>query len=326
MAGASSFRGIAVLLLAAACLAPTAQGVIFYSTADPSYNTSAPTGSLAGSGWQWTGIWGGYEGTPIAPNYFLTARHVGGSVGDPFVFGGVTYTTTAIYDDTTTDLRICQVSGTFPTWAPIYRSSGEVGQGLVVIGEGLSRGDPVQVNAVTQGWMWGSDSGVMRWGQNTFAAVINGGSYWGDLLQAPFVAGAGPNECHLADGDSSSPVFMNDGSGWTLAGIAAAVDGPFNTTDTGLGFNAALFDARGLYYMPGSSWVLITGSEPVPSSFYATRVSERAAWIDSVVAPPSDTPVLPDEGRIALAVAIVAIGAVSILYPPMRGEARPWSS
>src|SRR5437867_4375374 len=54
--------------------------VIFYADGDPAYNTTAPGGSLTNSGWQFEGIWGGFLGTPIAPKYFITARHVGGSV------------------------------------------------------------------------------------------------------------------------------------------------------------------------------------------------------------------------------------------------------
>src|SRR5580658_535399 len=129
-------------------LSLTARAVIFYATGDPTYNTTAPTGTLAGSGWQWVGSWEGFAGTPIGQSYFLAARHVGGSVGDPFVFNGVTYTSIAFFDDSSSDLRIVQVNGSFPTWAPLYRGSSEVGSGLVVFGYGLGRGDPVTVQGV----------------------------------------------------------------------------------------------------------------------------------------------------------------------------------
>lgn len=301
---------VAVVVLFAACSAPVARGVIFYATGDLAYNTSAPTGSLAGSGWQWVGNWGGYEGTPIGPHHFLTAQHVGGTVGNSFVFGGTSYTTTAFFDDSSTDLRICEVSGTFPTWAPFYRRSGEVGQGLVVIGSGDSRGAAVQVDGETKGWLWGSGSGTMRWGQNSVYSVVDGGS-WGSLLYSLFEAGLGPNEADLAYGDSSSPVFINDGSGWMLAGIAAAVDGPFNTTKTGGGFNAAIFDASGLYASDNGVWVLIPDMGDVPTGFYATRVSVRAAWIDSIV--PSgessdDSPLFSDPEMAILLAVIAAVG------------------
>lgn len=318
MRRAIEVTGATALTLIAACFAPAARAVIFYATADPAYNTSAPTGSLSGSGWQWVGTWGGYEGTPIGPHHFLTARHVGGTVGDPFVFGGTTYTTTAFFDDTSTDLRICEIGGTFPTWAQIYRLGGEVGQGLVVIGSGDGRGGPVEVEGVTKGWLWGSGSGTKRWGQNTFYSVIDGGSYWGSLLYALFQGGQGPNEADLANGDSSSPVFINDGTGWKLAGIAAAVDGPFNTTNTGSGFNAAIFDASNLYVLNNGSWVYVPDMGPIPTGFYSTRVSSRSAWIDSIVPPGAncdDSPLFSGPETAILLVAVGAFGA----YRAWRG-------
>jgi len=54
--------------------------VLFYATGDPTYNTLPPGGNLTNSGWQFEGLWGGFLGTPIAPNYFIAAQHVGGSV------------------------------------------------------------------------------------------------------------------------------------------------------------------------------------------------------------------------------------------------------
>lgn len=263
------------------------EAVIFYSTADLNHNTTAPTGELAGSGWQWVGTWNGFQGTPIGPRHFLTARHVGGAVGESFNFQGVSYTTVASFDDTLSDLRIWEVSGTFPTWAPLYRSSNETGQPLVVFGRGLTRGAEVRdVSTNTlRGWHWGAGDGNLRWGQNSVASVVAGGSYWGSLLYAKFDATGGSNEAHLATGDSSGPVFINDGTGWKLAGIAAAVDAYFNTTNSGSGFNAAIFDQRGLYFGSTGNWTLVSGAKPVPSGFYSSRVSARTAWIDAIVPP-----------------------------------------
>src|SRR6184192_2076488 len=83
----------------------SAKAILFYSTGDPNYNTNAPGGSLTDSGWQFEGIWGGFLGTAIATNYFITARHVGGSTGDLFTLNGVQYATTAAYDDPDSELR-----------------------------------------------------------------------------------------------------------------------------------------------------------------------------------------------------------------------------
>jgi len=273
------------------------QAVIFYSTGDPSFNTTEPTGSLANSGWQWVGQWGSFQGTPIGSHHFITARHVGGAVGEPFVLNGVTYTTTAFSDDPSSDLRIWQVQEAFPSWAPLYRANNEVGRRLVVFGRGLTRGAEVR-DATThtlRGWQWGASDGKMRWGQNAVVAVVNGGAAWGPLLYAVFNPAGGPSVAHLAQGDSSGPIFIHDGTGWKLAGIAASVDSAFNTTDQGPGFNAAIFDGRGLYFGSSGHWKLATGSQPIASGFQAMRISVHAAWIDGVLssAPVAAAPALP---------------------------------
>jgi hypothetical protein len=304
----------AVSLILTLVALPAARAVIFYSTAEQSYNTAAPTGALANSGWQWVGTFDGFAGTPIAPHYFLAARHIGGNVGDVFTFNGVTYTTIANFDDTVSDLRIWQVSGAFPSWAPLYRSNGEVGSPLVVCGMGLSRGAAVTVSGVTKGWMWGTGGGTLRWGTNTVNSVVNGGSYWGALLYSLFQQSADPNEAHLAVGDSSGPVFISDGAGWKLAGVAATVDGYFNYTasDTGY-FDAAIYDGRGLYIGSPGSWQLIPqGPSPVPSGFYATQVSVRIPWIESIISPSADTPLLSGPQIALLAAAFLLIGCYSL--------------
>lgn len=287
-----------VLLAAASLLLGLvpARAVIFYSTGDPDYNSSAPAGALANSGWQYEGLWGSFLGTAIGPNYFITASHVGGAIGDPFLLGGTPYPVTAVFDDPASDLRIWRVCGTFPAYAPLYTNTNEVNKSLVVIGRGTQRADLVTTtnflgNIRTNGWIWGLQDGRIRWGENVVAAVVNGdglfGGGLGDLLQATFDAGGVANECHLSNGDSGGAVFIQDGSVWKLAGINYAVDGPYNTSATGPGFSAAIFDARGLYTQDAATGVWqpeSTVGPPVPGSFYASRISSHVAWIDSVLA------------------------------------------
>jgi len=67
-----------------------------------------------------------------------------------------------------------------------------------------------------------------------------------------------------------------------------SVDGSFNTNNWGSGFAAALFDVRGLYFQQGADWTLIPPNLParLPSSFYATRISSRTNWINSIILQP----------------------------------------
>jgi len=281
------------------------RAIIFYATGDPAHNTTAPTGSVTNSGWQFQGQWGSFLGTVISSKHFVTAKHVGGTVGAPFVFNSVSYSTVSVTNDPNSDLSIWRICGTFPLFAPIYTNSNEQGNSLVVFGRGTQRGAEVFVtnmlgNAELKGWQWGPYDGAQRWGENQVADIINGdaifGTVIGDLLTANFDQTGGANECHLSVGDSGGAVFIREGSTWKLAGINYAVDGPYNTTDSGNGFNAALFDEGGLYKQTSTTWVL-TPDVPidVPGSFYATRISSHVAWINSVLnapAPPDSQPAL----------------------------------
>jgi hypothetical protein len=262
-----------------------AQAVIFFSTGDPGYNTNAPGGALTNSGWQFQGAWSTFSGTVISSNAFITAKHVGGAVGNPFTFQGVQYTTTASYDSPDSDLRIWRVAGEFPVSAPLYTKRIENGKNLVVIGRGTQRGAEVRINGRLKGWEWGPGDSVQRWGQNKVSGIFQGGAEIGEVLRACFNAG-GRNEAMLSAGDSGGAVFIKDGKIWKLAGINYAVEGPYNTTNSGDGFNAAIFDLRGLYVTDGgSSWQLFSG-RPITGNFYATRISSHLRWINSVLGMP----------------------------------------
>jgi hypothetical protein len=222
----------------------SAHAIIFLSTNDTNYNTTTPTGSLTNSGWQYQGTWGNFLGTPIASNHFITAKHVGGSVGDIFTLNGFPYHTTASFADPNSDLRIWQVAETFPAFAPLSSATNEVGKHLVVFGRGTQRGSEVIVSGESKGWKWGPGDGVKRWGENDVTAIDDEGPGLGDLLAATFDRGAGTNEAQLSNGDSGGGVFIQNGSEWKLAGINYSVTEPFVSTNgvDDSGFNAALLD------------------------------------------------------------------------------------
>ncbi|MEP6822381.1 MAG: hypothetical protein ABI946_08535 [Chthoniobacterales bacterium] len=282
----------ALLASLAICLAVSAaRGVILLGTADPTANTTAPTGDLANSGWQYEGAFVGFLGTVIGPNHFITAAHIGGGAGATIVFNGVTYIVTEGRYDPYTDLVIWRVDGTFPMCSPIYTGDGETGQRLVVFGRGTQRGAEVIKNSTLRGWLWGPGDGVQRWGENFVTSIVRGGPV-NQYVYATFDASGSANEAHLSSGDSGGALFIEDGAIWKLAGINYAVDGPIYTTDTGgTAFNGALFDARDFYYQNETNpmqYDLITGPGAVPTGFYCSRISSRSAWIYSVLDPSGD--------------------------------------
>jgi hypothetical protein len=273
--------GLCLILIAA-----PAQAVILYGTGDPTANTSAPTGALTNSGWQYEGQFGDFLGTAVAANYFITAKHIGGNVGQTFVLNGIPYTTTAVFPDPSSDLQVWRISGRFAMYAPLYSGNpgSELNLSSIVFGRGTQRGAAVYVGGDSNlgGWLWGNSDGVERWGTNVVGSIENDPTY-GSLLRVPFDASGGPNEAHLSVGDSGGAVFvLNEGTNqWELAGINLAVDGPFSTSSSGTNpFNAAMFDTTGLFVEGDQgNWV----TAPNPSAFYATEIAPREGFINSVV-------------------------------------------
>jgi hypothetical protein len=191
-------------------------------------------------------------------------------------------------DDPAGDLRLVQVCGTLPApHAPLYTNFNETSKSVVVMGRGTQRGAEVRVGGVLKGWEWGPLDGVLRWGENRIVGPVPSGST--NFLQSNFDATGGSNEVHLSNGDSGGPLFIKEGADWKLAGVNYAVEGPFNLASSGDGFYGALFDKGGLHYFSDSAqaWVLIPDQvSNLPSAFYATRVSLRVPWIQSVLAQP----------------------------------------
>ena len=276
-------------------LAATPAGaVVFFSSGDPAFNATAPTGPLAGSGWELQGSWVGFLGTPVAPNFFLTATHVGGTVGNSISVGGIPYTTTAKFDHPTADFTLWQIAGVFPTYAPLYTGSDEAGKSMVLFGRSSARGAEVNVTGASvgdlRGWLWGAGTEAQRWGENVVDTAILLGPGNG-FLTASLTRGAGVNEATVASGDSGGGVFIQDGGIWKLAGINFAVEAAFRTSAGGSTFNAAIFDAGGLYFdFDGSGpnpFLLVPdlAGDQVPS-MYASRVSTHAGWIESTTGVP----------------------------------------
>src|SRR5450432_1919796 len=117
---------ISLIVIAMLTGAVVAHGVILFRTGDPTANTNEPTGEFAGSGWQYEGTFGAFLGTAIAPHYFVTAKHLG-QLSDKFVYLGVNYAIAAGFADPKSDLRIFEVGGTLPNYAPLYSRTDEVG-------------------------------------------------------------------------------------------------------------------------------------------------------------------------------------------------------
>jgi hypothetical protein len=291
---------IALTLLVAAMVSAGSRAHAIIVTGSQGNNTSTPTDPALAQRWGQVGLfrpsWGpdGFLGTPIASNLFITAKHIVGSVGDTFTLSGTTYTTVAKFTDASSDLAIWQVAGSFPQGSivPLYTAGSiAVNAPMYVFGVGSARGVEVTGTAFgggseLKGWKWGdynSASPVQSWGTNNIEALVNFGSA-GLQLAYSFSPGVSVNEGTLGYGDSGGPVFIQQDGVWSLAGINYAVESQFNTTNTGGGFYAAIFDAGGLYEWNGSSWVYQTPTvSDSPDYAYSTSTTARLSWINGVV-------------------------------------------
>ena len=137
-----------------------------------------------------------------------------------------------------------------------------------------------------KGWQWGDVDLVQSWGENTITGIVPGNAQQGDLVGFDFNSGVA-NEGTLSAFDSGGAVFVQQGAAqeWQLAGINYGVDGPFSLTgDAGdPGFNAAIFDKRGLYEMGPNGWELVNGGSDVPATAYSSRIASRISAIYSAI-------------------------------------------
>lgn len=281
-------------------LATNAQAVILFSTGDPEANTSPPPREQGGEGWELQGQWGRFLGTPIAPRFFITARHVLVNAADGFRFRGVDYPVTAFHDDSGSDLRIGRVCGEFPAHASLYTRSDELGREFVMFGRGTQRGEAVEVNGALKGWRWGASDGRMRWGRNRIEGMLAASELGFKVpptigpafFMSRFDPDGLPDEAHLSTGDSAGGLFLSDGGEWKLAGILYAVEGPFNLEPDGAGFFGAIFDKQELYERKNQEWILVPRQAPgsLGSAFFASRISVRLDWIHQVLASAEDNP------------------------------------
>jgi hypothetical protein len=254
-----------------------------------------------------------FMGTPIAPQFFLTAKHLGNLTGQAITFlDSTSYTTTARFVDPASDLAIYQISGTFPTdkIVPLYSGSFTNNQAMTIFGRGLSRTDTTVIGnnfpsgTEVKGWTWGANTGARSWGTNTLDALADGGLA-GIQLAYDFDVSGGNDQGILSLNDSGGPVFMQESGEWRLAGINYAVQSIFNTTSSGTGIYAAIYDMGGLYASASINGPWSYDSPTIqnqPASSYSSSVPANSTWIEGVIAVPEPST------YVLLAVATAAAG------------------
>lgn len=231
--------------------------------------------------WGLQGNWGGYLGSPIAAGYFLTAAHLNVSAGQQIIFSSGpnagSYTAIESYTSPVSDLRIWKIDGTFSSWLPLMSVAPSSEDPYVAFGRGTQRGAVYEYpESNPRGWLWGSSDSTKRWGTGSLGGVLTseGVSYLYDAFD-------GPGAIQLSVGDSGGALFILHEEIWELAGIHYAVTGPYSEAVDAPSFNAALYDADGLYTVNDSHYTPASAH----GAFFSTSVYSELAWINSVIVP-----------------------------------------
>lgn len=263
-----------------------APAILFLQSNDPQFHASSPGDN---SGWQYEGKFRYFLGVPIAPHFFITAKHFGGNVGDTFDFHGDIYQTIAFHADPSSDLMIWEVNHAkpFPIYAPLSNGTADIGATATIFGRGTQRGSEIIVNDQAKGWNWGPGDDVKRWGRNVVTDQFTTADNQ-KFLRCHFDNPGIDGECHLSVGDSGGGMFVLENGLWRLAGVNCTVDGPFRTSPTGPNLSAALYDMGGLYQLNDATppeWTLTPDpTQNIPSALYASRTSTSRTWITAIAA------------------------------------------
>jgi hypothetical protein len=279
----------AFLCLGASVISLKAEALVYCITNSVDVHQQAPTGMLAQSGWQQTVKINNFLATIIHSNALISAAHLLPSEmgpGDTFTLDGV-HTLTEKIATNVSDLAIHFFTPPITNSELIARlnieSDIDTNAFVVLQGCGRERGDVVTTSgSTTNGWKWGSDLNIRRWGVNHFFGATEDGL----CALATFDNNGNPDECMLSPGDSGGPGFLKTGSGWKLAMVNYSVyPSAFSlSTNPVSAFNASLYDCAGLYYEGDTGWTWVSTNEsPSPCFLICSRTSQRLAWLTNTI-------------------------------------------
>ncbi len=230
----------------------------------------------------------GFLGTPVDATHFITAKHIGIAASDTITFtqgpNVGTYSIASWFDDAGSDLRIVRITGTFQAWVPLNGSGYETNRTATIFGRGGAGQAQVFVGPELKGWTAAGMDGQISWGRNVVTGTLGS-----NQIYARFEINGLPQEAGLTTGDSGGPWFAPDGQGLLrLVGISFGVTGPYAYdvagAPAGSVFEAALVDLGGLWVgYPGNQVFIPENPVYVPSVLVASRISDRIAWISTVV-------------------------------------------
>lgn len=162
--------------------------------------------------------WNGCTAVAVAPNWVLTARHVGGIVGGLCIVRGQWFQAAEIRPHPWLDLQLVRVTETLPGWHGLAPTP-TPGTQVVIGGWGATTTGPLDGG---NGWNWNGPH-VETWGANVLENV---GAAMMFRFEAPSAPAWVPHEASLAANDSGAGMFVQSPDGrLLLSGIAVSVSG-----------------------------------------------------------------------------------------------------
>lgn len=197
-----------------------ASAVVLHPGYDNTSGLSKPNANVVGKA--------GASVVAIAPQYVLTARHIGLKEGSTVKFGSKSYKVKQTWTFGTADLELARIDGKLSHYAPLYTKTDELRKTIVVGGYGKGRGSTDTYKGKAYAYNWGSSG--LRFGANKIdgSGTIRAGGYTSKSLSIDFdPAGSSTAvkyEAAMAMLDSGAGWFIKDGGTWKTIGISVAVE------------------------------------------------------------------------------------------------------
>lgn len=254
---------IAAGIVLTSLVAPTAQALVVA-------NNDAMSDPVNG----YVGTWNGSSAVCIAPNWIISAKHVGGAVGQSFTMRGQQYRAVEIQTHATQDIQLIRVAETLPGYHSL--ATGVEAGDLAILG-GWGRTNGVDLG---NGYDW---TGLRResWGANTIEAV---GSQIMIRFDNPTSPSAVPHEATFAMNDSGAGLFVvaPDGS-FQLAGVAVSVTGFGQSTYGNLAFSVSMEMMRPWIQGIADTTTVVGSSVPAPRASLFGSGAPSVIWAGGVL-------------------------------------------
>ena len=243
----------------------------------------------------WVGQWHGFAGTVFSQNQFLTARHIGGNIGDTFTLGGVDHVVTGM--SWFGDVAAWTFSDPVQSYAPMAQTPSEVGR-YITAGYGMGNGAQVLVGDRLAGYEWAPADGGLHWGE----VNVQGVGGW-QLIGIFSKFDTLRFDVSMAPGDSGSPIFAQQADGsWALAGVGSTIANQHN--------------GMSLWGDPTTPYPLLDDGD---RSYFADVTGQPLAreWMASQVTP------VPEPSTIALLACALVVAAYKSRLSLSRLLAQP---